>query len=144
LLPYLTGTTDPGKLEQRIRYTETGFNTKLVLAGKYNDSGLISEGAAYYELASHSGWMQLRGDRLSELMAQKQRAALTPNSLLAAVPNIEDGSTTYWLTDRRTPLPHRIMARPDPTTEPEGARLWDALQDRFAGELSVPALASPM
>jgi hypothetical protein len=144
LLPYLAGAADPADLKKRIRYTETGFNFSLVLAGKYNESGLIHEGTAYYELASISGWAQLRRDRLPELMAQKQRAAISSEWLLAAIPDAADGSTRYWLADRRTPVPRQITTRPDSSSEPEAARLWEALQGRFRGELADLTHSSPL
>ena len=107
----------------------------MILAGKYNASGLIHEGAAYYEVVPETGWVQLRADRLPELMFQKQRAALSRDSLLAAIPAPAGATVSYLFTDRRSPLPRRFQDRPDPAAEPEAARLWDALHARFAGEL---------
>ncbi len=49
----------PQNYEQRVRFTEIGFNAGLMLAGQYNESSLVHEGAAYYELARGSGWVQL-------------------------------------------------------------------------------------
>jgi hypothetical protein len=135
LLPFLREPDSASKLQTRIRYTETDFNTPMVLAGKYNESGLIHEGAAYYEIVPETGWVQLRQDRLPELMTKKQRAALTTDSLLAAIPSWTDDSVSYLFTDRRSPLPRRLQSRPDLAAEPEAARLWDALHARFPGEL---------
>ena len=129
---------DPGSastLAGRVRFTETDFNTPMVLAGKYNESGLVHEGAAYYEIVPESGWMQLRQSRLPELMVKKQRAAVSQDSLLAAIPSWTDDTSKYLFTDRRSPLPRTFQSRPDPATEPEAARLWDALHARFPGEL---------
>ncbi len=91
LLPLLDGTLDSASLAGRIRFTETDFNTPMVLAGKYNASGLIHEGAAYYEIMPASGWMQLKAERLPELMFRKERAAISRDSLLAAIPSGEGG-----------------------------------------------------
>ena len=143
LLPYLDGSADPSGLQHRIRYTETGFSTKLVLAGKYNESGLVNEGASFYELEEESGWVQLRSDRLPELLSQKQRAALAPNLMLAAVPDLDTGTMRFWLTHRDFPKPKRISTRPDPGTEPDAARLWDALHNRFPDELEVATRPPP-
>jgi hypothetical protein len=106
------------------------------MAGKYHESGLIHEGAAYYEIVPETGWVQLRQNRLPELMVKKQRAALSKDSLLAAIPSWTDDSVTYLFTDRRSPLPRRLEGRPDPVAQPEAARLWDALHARFPGELA--------
>jgi hypothetical protein len=135
LLPLLDGTLDPAALAERIRFTETDFNTPMVLAGKYNPSGLVHEGAAYYEIMPASGWMQLKSARLPELMNRKERAAVSRESLLAAIPSGNGEAVSYLFTDRRSPLPRRLAGRPDPALEPEAARLWDALHERFAGEL---------
>jgi hypothetical protein len=135
LLPFLGDPESASTLAARVRYTETDFNTPMVMAGKYNASGLIHEGAAYYEIVPATGWVQLRRSRLPELMSKKQRAALSRDSLLAAVPSSTGDSVSYLFTDRRSPLPRRLKGRPDPATEPEAARLWDALHARFPGEL---------
>jgi arylsulfatase A-like enzyme len=137
LLPFLRDPQSASTLAARVRYTETDFNTPMVLAGKYNESGLIHEGAAYYEIVPETGWVQLRRKRLSELMSQKQRAAISQDSLLAAIPSRTDDSVTYLFTDRRSPLPRRLQGRPDAETDPEAARLWDALHARFPGEMST-------
>ena len=138
LLPLINGARDPASIAERIRFTETDFNTPMVLAGKYNPSGLVHEGAAYYEIMPTSGWMQLKSGRLPELMFRKERAAMSRDSLLAAIPSWDDGSVSYLFTDRHSPLPRRLTGRPDPAVLPEAARLWDALQERFAGELPPP------
>ena len=135
LLPYLAGSQPVATLESRIRFTETGFNTPKLMAGNMSPSDLISEAAPYYEVVPDTGRVQLRPDRLREIMSKKQHAALSRDSLLAAIPSWTDDSVSYLFTDRRSPLPRRLEGRPDPTTEPEAARLWDALHARFPGEL---------
>jgi hypothetical protein len=139
LLPFLSDPASASTLATRVRYTETDFNTPKVLAGKYDASGLIHEGAAYYEIVPETGWVQLRRSRQLELMSRKQRAALSRDSLLAAIPSSSDDPVFYLFTDRRSPLPRRFQGRPDPAAEPEAARLWDALQARFPGELPTVA-----
>lgn len=135
LVPLLRDPAFANALVDRVRFTETDFNTPMVLAGKYTESGLIHEGAAYYEIVPKTGWVQLRDERLPELMLQKQRAALSRDSLLAAIPNGKSATLTYLFTNRHTPLPRRLEGRPDPMADPEAARLWDALHARFPGEL---------
>jgi hypothetical protein len=135
LVPFLRNSDAAAAIAMRVRFTETDFNTPLVLAGNYNASGLIHEGAAYYEIVPETGWVQLRRNRLPELMSQKQRAAISQESLLAAIPSRTDDTVTYLFTDRHTPLPRRLEGRPDPVADPEAARLWDALHARFPGEL---------
>ena len=141
LLPFLA---DPGRapeLSARVRFTETDFNTPSTLAGRYQASGIIDEAAAFYEMDPRSGWVQFRQDLLPELIERKQRAAISPESLLAFVPRQRGSDWRYLYTSRRDPQPRRLEARPDPLADPEAARLWEALQARFPGEL--PALPGP-
>jgi hypothetical protein len=135
LLPYLADPSRATALASRIRFTETDFNTPDVLAGRYEASGIIDEAAVYYELDYGSGWVQFRKDRLPELLARKQRAAISPTSLLAAIPGPPGQGPRYLLTDRRNPAPRALEGPPDPSSEPEARRLWDALKARFPGEL---------
>ena len=138
LLPYMADPARATSLSDRVRYTETCFNTIKMLAGKITKSGVVSEAGIYYEMAPDSGWVQLRPDRLPEIMARKQRAAISRDALLAAIPSWSDGSMTYLFSTRRSPAPRRLNAPPDPATEPEAARLWRALEKRFPGELTAP------
>ena len=76
LLPYMAEPARARSLESRIRFTETDFNTPLTLAGRYEASGIIDEALVYYEVDRDTGWVQFRADRLPDLLAQKQRAAI--------------------------------------------------------------------
>lgn len=137
LVPFLA---DPGRahlLLERVRFTETDFNTPSTLAGRYETSGIVDEAAGYYEMDPRSGWVQFRQDLLPELIARKQRAAISSDSLLAFIPGQRDSHWRYLYTSRHEPLPRPLQARPDARTEPEAARLWEALQARFPGELPM-------
>ncbi|MEX0734393.1 MAG: sulfatase-like hydrolase/transferase [Steroidobacteraceae bacterium] len=135
LLPLLANPGDAKSLATRVRFTETDFNTPSTLAGRYEASGLIDEAAVYYELEPKSGWVQIRSNRLPELIARKQRAALSSQSLLAAIPDPAGGPPKYLYTARHNPLPRTLDGPPDATRDPEARRLWDALHARFPGEL---------
>lgn len=140
LLPALGDPAVARRLSQRIRFTETDFNTPSTLAGKYEASGIIDEAAVYYELDPHSGWVQFREQWLPELIDRKQRAAISQDALLAFVPDLRGGGWRYLYTSRHEPLPRPLATRPQPDADPEAARLWDALQARFPGELpTLPA-----
>jgi arylsulfatase A-like enzyme len=131
----LEGRPADAKLAARIRFTETDFNTDLILQGKYDEKGVLQEGAQYYTLDPRSGWVELRRERLRELLDKKERAAITSTHLLAAVPYRRGGGLEYILVDRRQRFPMRLTARPDEREAPEPARLWDALHREFAGEI---------
>jgi hypothetical protein len=136
LVPYLALREPVSALAARVRFTETCLYTAKMLQGKITVSGLVSEAGIYYELLPETGWVQLRPDRLAEIMAKKQRAAVSRDALLARVPSWNDDSVTWLYTDRRSPAPRRLEGRPDPSVDPEAARLWRALEERFPGELS--------
>lgn len=139
LLPYLAEPARADALAARIRYTETDFNTPSTLAGRYEASGIVDEASVYYELDTASGWVQFRPDRLAELMAQKQRAALSADRLLAALPGTPGSPARYLYADRRNPRPTVLETPPGPAAEPEARRLWEALQARYPGELDSVA-----
>jgi arylsulfatase A-like enzyme len=138
LLPFLRDPPRASRLAARVRFTETDFNTPSTLAGSYRSSDVIDEASAFYELDPESGWVQLRRGWLPELTDRKQRAALARDSLLAFVPNTRGDGWRYLYTSRRDPRPRALESLPDPRRDPDAARLWDALQARFPGEL--PAL----
>ncbi len=138
-MPYLR---DPGAgaaLAPRIRFTETDFNTANTLAGNFRAAAVVDEAVDFYELDRISGWIQFRPVRLSELLAQKQRAAIGSDALLAAVPGPPGGPPVrYLFTSRRNPSPQALASPAAPDASAEARRLWEALQRRFPGE--IPAL----
>jgi hypothetical protein len=68
--------------------------------------------------------------------AFKERAAFTPNHLLAAIP-AGPYAHQYVYFDIATGNGELLLARPGPEM-PEGQRLWDALQQHYPGELMTP------
>lgn len=135
LLPYMVDPARASQLSSRIRFTETDFNTPHTLAGRYTASGLVDAAVVYYELDRDTGRVQFRDERLPDLLAQKQRAAFTPTHLLAAVPASKAAGTRYLFTDRAAPSPQPLDAPPS-TASGDARRLWDALHERFPGELA--------
>lgn len=136
LRPLIEGATPTPEMYERIRFTETDVNTPKLLAGQIDEKGLIREAASFYEIEPKRGWSQLRSDRLPILIDRKQRAAMLGHLMLAAIPrDAEPGRYDYILLDRELPIPRRLNARPDPAAHPEASRLWDALHERFPGEL---------
>jgi sulfatase-like protein len=125
-------------LADRIRFTETDFNTPSILRGKFDARKALLEAGLFYEVDHASGWVQLKAGRLTELYAQKERAAFTASTLLAALPTPK-GGTRYFIMDRHEHHPRPLEGRPDPGTSPAEAQLWDALHARFPAELAEPA-----
>jgi hypothetical protein len=139
LVPIMAEPVRATTLGSRVRFTETDFNTPRTLAGRYEVSGIVNEAAVFYEIDLASGWMQFRADRLPDLLAAKQRAALSPGSLLAAIPGSPGGAPRYLFTSRRDPHPVVLKGPPEAWTQSEARRLWKALDARFPGELPTPA-----
>lgn len=135
LVPFMTEPSRAATLADRIRFTETDFNTVGTLQGRYQESGLVDEAASYYELDAESGWVQLREPRIPELIARKQRAAVAPGSMLAAIPAATGPGVRLLYVGGPDPLP-RFLEGPEALAGNPGAhRLWQALQARFPGEL---------
>ena len=135
LAPYLEVPWRGDSLDGRIRFTETCFNTVKLMEGKFEASGLAREAATYFQIDPQTSWVQLRPDRLREIMAKKQRAAISRDALLAEVPSWTDDSVSYLYSERLSPIPRRLNGPPNPADDPEAARLWAALAARFPGEL---------
>lgn len=135
LVPFLSEPARGPELAARIRFTETDFNTPGTLAGRYEASGIVDEASIYYELDPASGRVQFRPERLPALMAQKQRAAISAEALLAAIPGAPGGPPRYLFVPADDPRPRVLESPPDAQADPEAIRLWEALQARFAGEL---------
>jgi Sulfatase len=138
LLPYLADPASAGTLAARVRFTETDFNTPDTLAGRYEEAGIIDQAAVYYELDRKTGWVQFRESRLPELLAHKQRAALTSHTLLAAIPDASGQGMRYLLVDRDNPHPKLLEGPADASQDADVRRLGAALKARFPGELPGP------
>ncbi len=135
LVPFMADPARASALAARVRFTETDFNTPSTLAGKYEISGIIDEAAVYYELDTKTGWVQLRSSRIPELIAHKQRAAISQDATLAAVPDAAGSPPRYLSFRRKEPLTQVLSGTPGTWSDPEAQRLWEALQRRFPGEL---------
>lgn len=143
IAPLLTGhaETQTTQLRDRLRFTETDFNTPLVLEGKIDKDGLINEAGIFYRLNAENGRVELRHDKWPELLAQKERAVMKGPWMLAALPTPERTGTRYVFLNRNKGAPKMITAVPDGASDPEVSELWRALQEKFPGELHPPAAA---
>lgn len=135
LVPFMAEPEAAVALSDRVRFTETDFNTASILAGRFDASGIVDEASVYYELDPDTAWVQMRASRLPELMVRKQRAALTSDGLLAAIPGPASQGVRYLYSDRRSPRPRGPDGPDAAFRDPEARRLQEALQRRFAGEL---------
>ena len=130
----------PRRSRHRVRFTETGFQhaQDARRQATTNRASIDEGGRLLRDRSPNPAGCSCAQNRLPELMAQKQRAAMSRKT--HCWPQFRAGRTavvTYLFTDRRHPLPRALRAAPDPAAEPEAARLWDALQARFPGELAA-------
>ena len=138
LVPYMAEPGLASTLRNRIRFTETDLNTASLQAGRFEASAIAEEAAAYYELDPASGWVQLREARLPALIARKQRAALSQDGFLAALPAQDGDPARVLFSSRQAPLPRALQGPPTDWPEGEARRLLAALESRYPGELPVP------
>ena len=80
--------------------------------------------------------MHIRGNMIPLARAFKERAAFTSSELLAALPAGPDAHQ-YVRFDISTGNGKLLLGRPN-ADDPEGQRLWDALQQQYSGELKAP------
>ncbi len=123
----------------RVRFTETGFRTQRIADGDYDERSVIGETAAYFRMDPATARFEVRPELMPELLADKERAALTRDWLLAAVPNRADKHTqTYVLASRHGGVARRLEAAPAPDDAPAFA-LWTALHAQYGDELLPPS-----
>jgi hypothetical protein len=127
----------------RVRFTETGFRTQRIADGDYNERSALGEAAAFFRMDPDSGRFEVRQELMPDLLADKERAALTRDWLLAAVPNRDDRHTQkYVLASRHDGSARRLEAPPTPD-DGEVYSLWQELHRQYGEELLPPAPRAP-
>jgi hypothetical protein len=124
----------------RARFTETGYRTPLLEAGEVNEADLIGRAAGFFEMNRGTGRFEIRPGYLARLLADKERAAITDRWLLAAIPlDLDSGQLRYVALDRTgATAPRRLVAPPDPQTDPEIAQLWREMHAHYGEEMLPP------
>jgi hypothetical protein len=84
-----------------------------------------------------TGWVEIRTDLWSELLAVRERAAVGPTQLLAAIPHDKPGTSIYALVPRFGGTARRLAGPPTAEDGAEAQELWSALQREYSGELGV-------
>jgi arylsulfatase A-like enzyme len=124
----------------RPRFTETGFRTRLIMLGDFDESRVMGEAAAFFVMDPDTGRFEVRPELVEKLIADKERAALSQNWLLAAIPVGEGRKLQkYVLVSRRGGLPRRLESPPAQDADPEIRGLWQALNERYGAEMLPPA-----
>jgi len=138
LLPVLQGESNAEQtLSQRIRFTETDFNVPRMLAGDINVKWLAMQSIEYYRVDPQTGWVEFRREKLPEMMALKERAAIQGDWLLAALPGAK--GSTYVLVNRKTRMARLSPDLDSAQTDSSAAPLLTALLERYAGYLVAPS-----
>jgi hypothetical protein len=130
LAPVLRGDRTAEEFADRIRFTETGFNTPQMLAGKPDPRLIAMQGAGHYHINDANGYLELKASSLEQVEAFKERAAMRGPWILAVLPPVAEGSERYVLA-RRDGTFARLVTSPD--EHPELPVLWRALQARYGG-----------
>lgn len=113
--------------DDRVRFTETGFNSQAMRAQEFDPQRAAQQLAEYYEVDRATGYVQLRPERVGEVLGNKQRAAIQGPWLLAAIPST--GSPQRFVLASRAGGAARLVAADDP--DPVVHRLWRALRNRY-------------
>jgi hypothetical protein len=117
----------------RVRFTETDLAALPTPDGTIDEVATARANSKFFEISPANGRLQIRRDLAPLALAYKERAAFTRDHLVAAIPAGPDWHQYIYL-DIRTGQGQLILGRPD-ASMPEGALLWDALSEHYAGEL---------
>lgn len=130
-------------LRERVRFTETEFNPNGVSVEKVSASGLANA-AKFYHIDPDSDRVELRPERVPELLRMRQYAALLPGRMLAAIPDAS-GQRYDLFTLQDTAAGAQWMARVagEAARDPETSRLVGALEQRFGLDLHASRPRDP-
>jgi len=127
------------RFDARVRFTETGFRTQRIAEGDFNERSVLGDAAAFFRMNALNGRFEVRQELMPALLADKERAALSRDWLLAAVPNRDDRLTQkYVLVSRHDGSGRRLESAPGPG-DAQAFGLWQALHEEFGEELLPPA-----
>jgi arylsulfatase A-like enzyme len=126
-------------LEHRPRFTESGFRTRKLENGDFDERSVLGDVATYFRMNAANGRLELRPELMPELLADKERAVMNRDWMLAAIPSRTDKHTQkYVLVSRRGEAPRRLEAAPAPG-DVQAFALWTALHAQFGSEMLPPA-----
>jgi arylsulfatase A-like enzyme len=125
-------------LERRPRFTESGYRTKNIENGNFDERSVLGDAATYFRMNPQNGRLEMRPEVMPSLLADKERAVLNRDWLLASVPSKTDkGAQKYVLISRRDGEARRLEAAPEPA-DAQAFPLWQALHAEYGEELLPP------
>ena len=128
------GDAAPERLQDRVRYTETGITMGFTKLGEAKVDEIVQQGMSAYAINPANGRLELRKEYFDDLMRSKQRAAVGQTKLLSAVP-LPDGTRGMVALPLAGGTPQFLDHMPDAAADPELHALWEGLLARFDGEL---------
>jgi arylsulfatase A-like enzyme len=132
------GQADGLETVPRIRFTESAYTTPSLQEGAVDDVALMKESVGFFRVNRESGWIEVDDASWPYLLQIRERAAIGPTKMLAAVPARQAGFSSFVLVPRAGGSPVRLTERPDLEMDPEAAALWDALASEYDGEIGAP------
>jgi len=145
LLPVMRGDAEASaRFDARVRFTETGIRTPRMAEGDFNERSVLGDTAAFFRMNAANGRFELREELMPAVLADKERAAMSKDFLLAVLPGKADGKThMYVLVGRDGRQARRLEAAPRPD-DLEAAPLWQALHAQYGDELLPPEPITPV
>lgn len=132
-----------GQAEQafmaRPRFTETGITATLTPAGDVDEVATVRSAADFYRMNNQNGRLEVREERLKNLLADKERAVTIGSLLLAAVPPSNSIGPRYIAMDLRGGLPTLLVKPPTEDSDAKWLPLWMAIHDHYGDELPLPS-----
>jgi arylsulfatase A-like enzyme len=126
----------------RVRFTESGLTTMAMRMGNYSETDNVREAVRFYQLDHQTGRVMFNGESLGDLLAQKERAAVSGEWLLAAIPTKVANIHKYILVRRSGGVPEVVTTHPDAEHHPVFVQLWQAMKARWGGELADPEVSA--
>lgn len=115
----------------RIRFTETEFNPPGVALGQIITTSALTDAAEFYRINPVTDRIYIRQESLTEILANRQYAALRDGRVLASVPVPDAPGHFVAYIERPGAQPRWIDADAVAKDDPAVAELWAALNDRF-------------
>lgn len=128
----IDGTNSHNLPSERIRFIETEFNPRDIAPNELMHTSALVDAASYYRVDPVSDRVEIRAERLEEILNSRQYAALRRNKMVVAAPRKElKGPSSYSMfvvVDEGKPVELGSYADQH---DPEVGELLQALKSRF-------------
>jgi arylsulfatase A-like enzyme len=114
----------------RVRFTESEFNPVGFASGTFSASAAAAA-ALFYTVHPVTDRIEVRRNRLDEILEQREYAAFRSEELLAALPHELGTGFNLVAAARDGTRSQLLTTTPGPNAYPELESLWVALEERF-------------